>query len=168
MRKPIFLITAGLVTIGLSTGLVTTTSSATTAAQAADTGSLITLSSSNDTSLPSCPSSTLCTFQNSGYGGTRWNFPWSSYPHGQWFWIGSAANDQISSFYNHRGWISDFAKGCPAGNNAVDMVGEGHVYNLNNGSSSNTWQDGTSVNDSISAIALWTSNTPTYPAHGSC
>ena len=49
-----------------------------------------------------------------------------------------------------------------------NMVGEGHVYNLNNGSSSNTWQDGTSVNDSISAIALWTSNTPTYPAHGSC
>ena len=49
--------------------------------------------------------------------GTRWNFPWSSYPHGVWFWIGSAPNDKISSFYNHRGWISDFAKNCPADNN---------------------------------------------------
>jgi hypothetical protein len=138
------------------------------ATQAAATGDLVGLPSSPDVSLPSCPSSTLCTFQNSGYGGTRWNFPWSSYPHGVWFWIGSAPNDQISSFYNHRGWISDFAKGCPAGNNAVDTPGEGHVSNLNNGSSSNTWQDGSTVNDSISAIALWTSSTPTYPPHGSC
>jgi hypothetical protein len=169
MRKPIVgLVTVGLMTVGLSTSLVTTTASATTAPHRADTGSLIALTSSNDTSLPSCPTSTLCTFQNSGYGGTRWNFPWSSHPHGQWFYTGSAANDQISSLYNHRGWVSDFSKNCPADSNAVYILGEGHVSNLNNGSSSNTWQDGTSVNDSISAIALWTSDTPTYPAHGSC
>jgi Peptidase inhibitor family I36 len=177
MRKPILgLIAAGLMAAGLPVALVTTTASATTAPhrtvsaaeQAADTGGLIALSSSTDTTLPSCPSSTLCTFQNYAYGGTRWNFPWSSYPHGQWFWIGSGPNDKISSLYNHRGWISDFAKNCPADNNAVYIGGEGHVYNLNNGSSSNTWQDNTSVNDSISAIALWTSNTPSYPPHGSC
>ena len=67
MRKPIVgLVTAGLMTVGLSTSLVTTTASATTAPHRADTGSLIALTSSNDTSLPSCPTSTLCTFQNSG------------------------------------------------------------------------------------------------------
>jgi Peptidase inhibitor family I36 len=134
-------------------------------AQAADMGSPASLSSST-TALPSCPSSTLCTFQNANYMGTRWDFPWSSYPHGTWFWIGSSANDKISSFYNHRGWTSYFARNCPA--DKVDWASakyEGANSNLAN----NYWNDLTTVNDSISAIALGTStSTDTFPAHGSC
>lgn len=120
--------------------------------------------SSSVVALPSCPASTLCTFQNYGYGGTRWNFAYSSRPHGVWFYVGNAANDQISSFYNNRAWTSYFAKDCPAGSNWAATAGGGYVYNLNDGH--HFWQDGSSANDSISAVALGTNTGVSYPAHG--
>jgi Peptidase inhibitor family I36 len=123
-------------------------------------------SSTDDVPLPSCPASTLCTFQNYNYGGTRWDYAYSSHPHNQWFYVGSAANDQITSFYNNREYASDFAENCPADNNAYYWTGGGHVSNLNN--EHYHWPDGNNMNDSISAIALSTSNNPSYPAHGNC
>ena len=138
-------------------------------AQAAATDSPTDLSSSVATPLPSCPASTLCTFQNANYntnGGTRWNFPWSSYPHGTWFWIGSGANDHISSFYNHRGWTSYFDKNCPA--NKPDWA-NAKYETADSNLAGNYWTDMTTVNDSISAIALGTSTSITdYPSSGSC
>jgi Peptidase inhibitor family I36 len=138
------------------------------AAQAASPAGGGIWSSSTAATLPSCASSTLCTFQNANFGGTRWNFAWSSRPHGEWFWIGQAANDQISSFYNHRAWTSFFAKNCPATDNLWEgSAGSGYVENLNDGE--HFWPDGTNANDSISAIALGTNNTFFKPAqHGSC
>ena len=123
-------------------------------------------SSSVPAALPSCPSATLCTFQNAGYGGTRWNFSYNSRPHATWFWIGSGANDKISSFYNHRAWTSYFAKNCPADAQWASTPGGGFVSNLNDGH--HDWPNGTSANDSISAIALGTNTGVHYPAHGSC
>jgi len=138
-------------------------------AQAAATDSPTDLSSSAATALPSCPASTLCTFQNANYnanGGTRWNFPWSSYPHGTWFWIGSAANDKISSLYNHRGWTSYFDKNCPANRPDWDYL---KYESANSNLAHASWPSFTTVNDSISAIALGTStSTNTFPASGSC
>ncbi len=151
------------VTAALAPALILTVSGTARAATTADRASW---SSSTAVALPSCPTSTLCTFQNSGYTGTRWNFAYNSEPHATWFWIGSAANDQISSFYNHRAWTSYFAKNCPADSQWAATLGGGFVSNLNDGH--HTWPNGTSANDSISAIALGTNTGVSYPAHGSC
>ena len=119
--------------------------------------------------LPSCPASTFCSFQNANYnanGGTRWNFAYSSYPHGTWFWIGAAANDQISSFYNHRVWTTYAARNCPA-NKPDWSQAPGYGYNAN--LSNTVWPSLNIVNDSISALAFGTStSTNTWPASGSC
>jgi peptidase inhibitor family I36 len=116
--------------------------------------------------LPSCPTSTLCTFQNSGYTGTRWNFAYASEPHGTWFFVGSGANDQISSYYNNRAWISYFAKNCRVDDLWTYSFGGVAVSNLNDGL--HNWPNGTTGNDSISAIALGTSSTVVVPNHGAC
>jgi hypothetical protein len=45
---------------------------------------------------PACPSSTLCTYQNSNYdagGGNYWYYSYSSHSNGRWFYVGNAAND---------------------------------------------------------------------------
>jgi hypothetical protein len=144
--------------------LILTVSSAAQAATPAGDGLW---SSSTAATLPSCATSTLCTFQNADFGGTRWDFAYNSRPHAEWFWIGKAANDQISSFYNHRAWTSYFAKNCPADRQAEASAGSGYVENLDDGL--HFWPDGTNANDSISAIALGTTNTTTQNiAHGSC
>jgi Peptidase inhibitor family I36 len=136
------------------------------AGQAATTTAGASWPSSAAVSLPSCPGSTLCTFQNADFGGTRWNFAYSNRPHATWFWIGSAANDQISSFYNNRAWTSYFAKNCPANDLWEASAGTGFVENLNDGL--HFWPDGTNANDSISAIALGTNTGIHYPNHGTC
>lgn len=151
------------VAAALVPALILTVSATTQAATTADGASW---SASTAVALPSCPTATLCTFQNYNYGGTRWNFPYSSYPHAKWFWVGSAANDQITSFYNHRAWTSYFAKNCPADSQWAWTTGGGYVANLNDGH--HTWPNGTNANDSISAIGLGTSTGVSYPAHGSC
>ncbi|HEY6315901.1 MAG TPA: peptidase inhibitor family I36 protein [Streptosporangiaceae bacterium] len=136
-------------------------------AQATTTPDFVSIpSSTDDIPLPSCPAETLCTFQNYNYGGTRWDYAYSSHPHNQWFYVGSHVNDQITSFYNNREYASSFAENCPADNNAYWIAGGGHISNLNNGHYH--WPDGNNMNDSISAIALNTSNNPSYPAHGNC
>jgi Peptidase inhibitor family I36 len=154
------------VAVAVVPALLISMSSPAQAATINPVGKAVVLSSSDIAALPSCPTSTLCTFQNSGYGGTRWNFAYSSRPHNTWFFVGSAANDQISSFYNHRAWTSYFAKACPAGSNWAASAGGSAVSNLNDGQ--HTWQDGTNANDSISSIALGTSTGISYPNHGGC
>jgi len=140
------------------------------AAQAAATGpaaKTVSISPSAALALPSCNAGTLCTFQNSGYGGTRWDFAYNSRPHNAWFYVGSAANDRISSLYSHRAWTSWLGKDCP--------VQFGWDYILPGGSSlSNLANDfwdrvGTvSMNASISAVALMSSSGNTYPNKGGC
>lgn len=152
-----------VVAAALAPVLILTVSSAAQAATPAGGGLW---SSSTAVTLPSCAASTLCTFQNADFGGTRWDFAYNSHPHAEWFWIGKAANDQISSFYNHRAWTSYFAKNCPADDLWEASAGTGYVENLNDGL--HFWPDGTNANDSISAIALGTNTGIHYPAHGSC
>jgi hypothetical protein len=117
--------------------------------------------------LPSCPSSTLCAFQNSGYGGTRWQFAYSSHVHDTWFWIGSGANDQVSSYYNHRAFTSWFDKACPANQDNWFVPGGEALSNL---AGINYISDNTPVNDSFSAVALMSSasSSNVLPVHGSC
>jgi hypothetical protein len=115
--------------------------------------------------LPSCPDSTLCTFQSAGYGGTRWNFAYSNRPHGTWFFAGSGTNDQISSLYNHREFVSDVSKNCPVNVDWEGIAGGQAISNLNDGH--HAWPDGTNGNDSISGIALGTSTADQFPG-GNC
>ena len=44
----------------------------------------------------------LCTWQNSNYTSTQWNFPefGSQHTNGFWWYVGDAPNDKISSLYN--------------------------------------------------------------------
>jgi hypothetical protein len=116
-----------------------------------------------------CPGHTLCTYQNANYNnsgasGTQWNFPYNSSPHLVWFYVGAAANDQISSLYNNRGWVSYVAKACPAGSDNYAFGGGARVANF----ASWSWPDGTGVNDSISALAFGTSTTTQKILHGQC
>jgi len=126
----------------------------------------VTWSSTAAAAAPSCPGATLCTFRAANYGGTRWTYAYASRPHGVWFFVGSGANDQISSIYNHRAWTSYFAKNCPADGNWNVMAGGTLIPNLNDGQ--HHWQDGSNANDSISSVALGTSTAVVYPAHGQC
>ena len=120
------------------------------------------------TALPSCPSSTFCAFQDANYKGTRWNYAYNDRPHNTWFYLGDAANDKISSFYNHRAWATYMDKNCPADSNHS-------TYYSGGGSESNLtvlqWAiDGSPINDSLSALAFDTNNNnpPPYPSHGGC
>jgi Peptidase inhibitor family I36 len=134
------------------------------ATQAATIAHGATWSSPRAPNLPSCADGTLCTFQNSNYQGTRWDFAYNCYPHDQWFFVCSGANDQISSYYNNRAWVSYTAKNCPADSLwAVIPENGGYASNLNNGHW--LWQDDTSMNDSISVIALGINEGVDYPTH---
>jgi hypothetical protein len=113
----------------------------------------------------SCPDNTLCTWQNSNYGGTQWNY---SGHLGYWWYVGNSANDQISSLhwnYNSslQGVFAYVAKNCPADSQWTWISPGGVAPNLAN----NKWPDGTSMNDSISAWAITTNPKATFPAHGS-
>lgn len=114
---------------------------------------------------PSCPSATLCTWRDSGYRNTRWAFAYSNRPHGRWFFVGSGANDRISSLFNHRAWTSYAALNCPADTvNWTHFPGGGKVFNFADGRHS--FPNGHSMNDSISAVALGTSTRVVFPQPG--
>lgn len=109
----------------------------------------------------SCPLNDLCTWQNSGYSGTQWNFG------GQgdfWYFVGGSANDQISSYVNRSQEDAYIAKNCPADSQ--------WTWFGNGASNSNLayakWPNGTSINDSISAYAINSYNDVDidFPAHG--
>jgi hypothetical protein len=139
------------------------------AAQAGTTGAAHRASAALHRTPPNCPSSTLCTYQNSNYNnngasGTQWNFPYNSSPHLVWFYVGGPANDQISSLWNHRAWVSYVAKACPAGTDTYAFAGGAAVQNF----ASWSWPDGSGMNDSISAIAMGTSTTTQRILHGQC
>jgi len=139
---------------------VSGTAPAATAAQA--------VSSSPSIALPSCPTSTLCTFASNSYGGTRWNFPYASYPHNVWIYVGSAANDNITSLYNNRTWVSWLDKDCPASQYSYPVQGQQSIANLNNGSWFWDQSNGSiGMNDSTSAFALQESTT-VAPGSDSC
>jgi Peptidase inhibitor family I36 len=98
----------------------------------------------------SCPAHNFCTWLNAGYQGTRWDFNQTAHGSG-WFYVGSAANDKISSFVNARGWWTDISKNYPWNNPDTACIENGLEYsNLAN----NNWADGSSANDSISGIRL--------------
>lgn len=99
--------------------------------------------------LPSCASFTLCTFHDSDYQGTRWDYPYFQEPHGTCFYVGNAANDQISSLYNNRENRTDYNKDYPSSVGLFGGVNAGGAYsNLVN----QQWPDGSPQNDSISCI----------------
>lgn len=117
-----------------------------------------------------CPGSTLCTYENAGFNnngteGTQWNFSYSRVPHLVWFYVGGAVNDKISSLYNNRAWVTYVNKDCPAGQDTIAFAGQAEVEDF----SSWSWpEDGTGVNDSISALAFGTSPNTQNILHGSC
>jgi len=109
----------------------------------------------------SCPSGYMCTWVNANYSGTQWNFPASASRLNYWWYVGNTPNDKISSiqertseFYD--GWIG---KDCPVGSDYTWIGTGASVPNLAN----DTWPDGTSLNDSISAWGI----SGNIPAHGS-
>jgi hypothetical protein len=119
---------------------------------------IVALPSATPAWAASCPKKTLCTWVNAGYEGTEWNFSSQAV----WTYVGAAANDKISSLITGtqggllKAWIG---KDCPVGSdNTYIGMGES-VENL----ASDKWQDETSLNDSVSAIALNSST----PPHGS-
>lgn len=114
----------------------------------------------------SCPRDSLCTWQNSNYSGTQWNFGFGRQK-GYWWYVGAAANDQISSLYNNSayGEFAYVAKDCPADSQWTWIDLQGKVSNLANAE----WPNLTSMNDSISAWAegVTGQSSPAFPAHGS-
>jgi hypothetical protein len=123
----------------------------------------VALSSATPAYAYSCALYALCTWQNSNYSGTQWNFTVTSgQKGGYWWYVGNAANDKISSIDNNhtssRAW---FDKDCLAGGNDTWIGSLQKAPNLAN----NKWPDGTSMNDSISAWAVVAGTGA--PAHGS-
>ena len=118
-----------------------------------------------EAAVPSCSLHYLCTWQNAGYGGTEWRLNLSAgrQTHTWWF-VGSAANDQISSYYNATLAYAYIAKNCLAGSQWTYITESNYNPNL----APNKWQDGSSINDSISAYAIGaTGQGVSFPAHGS-
>jgi hypothetical protein len=109
-----------------------------------------------------CPVSNFCAWQNSGYGGTRWDYQRQT---GFWWYVGAAANDQISSFQNNRAAYAYIAKDCPAASDWTWI----DAGSLNSNLAGSKWQDGSSINDSITAVGEGAVGQaePTEPAHGS-
>jgi Peptidase inhibitor family I36 len=107
----------------------------------------------------------LCTWQNSNYGGTQWNFPeFGGHPDGYWWYVGDAANDKVSSLYAHTDSWAFVAKNCPADSEWTWIGAGGSAANLAN----NKWPNQTSMNDSISAYGIGGVGEPhpNFPDHG--
>jgi hypothetical protein len=109
----------------------------------------------------------LCTWQNSNYSGTQWNYAelGSQQTPGYWWSVGSAANDKISSLYDWSDSYAFVAKDCPADSEWTWIGTASGAPNLAN----NKWPDQTGMNDSISAYGLGTVGepNPNFPDHGS-
>jgi len=115
--------------------------------------------------IPNCPLYDLCTWQNANYGGTQWrlNLTGGKQVH-TWYFVGSAANDQISSYYNAYVSYAYIAKNCLA-DSQWTYITAGH-YNPD--VVPNKWPNGTGINDSISAYAIGAKGQGvSFPAHGS-
>jgi hypothetical protein len=94
-------------------------------------------------------------WQNINFGGTKWTYGISSYPQNEWFYVGSGANDEASSFDNDRVHSTYVSQNYPASGGEYCEGSEGIQPELQK----NTWpQNGDSMNDSISAIALESTN----------
>src|SRR5262249_48492743 len=105
-----------------------------------------------------------CAWQNAGETGTQWNYlPNRNQPFGFWWFVGSAANDKISSIHNgagtHRAWV---AKNCVADAQNTRIAEGATAADPDN----NNGPDGSSMNDSISAWGQ-TPQSAGAPAHGS-
>ena len=109
----------------------------------------------------------LCTWQNSNYTSTQWNFPefGSQHADGYWWYVGNAANDKISSLFNYTQSWGFVAKNCLADSEWTWIGVASGATNLAN----NKWPDGTSMNDSISAFGIGGLGEPhpNNPDHGS-
>ena len=113
-------------------------------------------------STSSCALYALCTWQNAGETGTQWNFAVTAgAPAGDWWYVGAAANDQISSIYNHHtSTDAFFNKDCPAGSDEAYIPPNTVVNNL----AGTDWPDFTGRDNSISAWAVSNS----IPSSGNC
>ena len=107
-----------------------------------------------DSGISNCPKYSLCLWQNSGYTGNMWFWSWSMFPHEQDIWVGGSANDQASSLYNDRDDVSEVNKDYPSDLNSVIV----YMGSSNGNLANSKWPDGTSMNDSISSIALLTAS----------
>jgi hypothetical protein len=124
----------------------------------------------------SCPSGSLCTYQNKNFNedaaGAHWNFSYNGYQHNSWIWVGGAANDQITSIVSYRALDSAVAKDNPSSGDAgcYEIPGNNNQKDDTNGSadlSGIKWNDFTNVNDSISSVMLRSSGASGCPGLGS-
>ena len=121
--------------------------------------------SAAEAAAPSCALHYLCTWQNASYGGTEWRLSLTSGRETHTWWtVGSAANDQISSYYNATLAYAYIAKNCLADSQWTYIIGANYNPNL----APNKWPNGSSINDSISAFAIGVPGQGvSFPAHGS-
>lgn len=94
----------------------------------------------------------LCLWKDSNYSGGMWYFNTGEWGSNVWRYVGDAANDQASSVYNNRSYVSYLAKDSPPGANTVCLPVQWATSNL----SSFGWPDGSNMNDSVSAFDLLT------------
>jgi hypothetical protein len=127
----------------------------------------VTLSSAPAANAASCPVYHICTWQNANYSGTQWNYTGTSgQPRGYWWYVGNAANDQISSIFitltSNRAWFDGY---CTAGSGEETWMPPGAAApNLANNYWPGAVAKDVNMNDSITAWAITPSGTP---AHGS-
>jgi hypothetical protein len=97
-----------------------------------------------------CPESTLCLYQNAYFSGKVWDYPYSLYPHEQWFYVGTEENDETSSFVNQRQHSTLFAQNTKGGGYQACSTPYGFRENLGE----LKWPGSlvTPANDSISSI----------------
>ena len=127
----------------------------------------VALSSAPAANAASCPSFHVCTWQNSNYSGTQWNYGGTSgQPRGYWWFVGNAANDQISSIWvnltANRAWFDGY---CPAASDEETWMPAGSkAPNLAN----NNWLGSVGRNDMNDSITSWAITSPSSaPARGS-
>jgi hypothetical protein len=127
----------------------------------------VALSSAPAANAASCPVYHICTWQNANYSGTQWNYiGHSGQPAGYWWFVGNAANDQISSIFvtltSNRAWFDGY---CPAASDEETWMPAGAAApNLAN----NNWLGSVGRNDMNDNITAWAITSPSSaPARGS-
>lgn len=97
----------------------------------------------------------LCAWHDSGYTGTFWDWKATGSNSYMWNFVGTSANDEASSAYNHRANATLLGKDMPG--SAPDIVcapAEVAYYNFQ----SDVWPDGSGANDTISSFDFLGSN----------
>jgi hypothetical protein len=129
---------------------------------------MVALPSATPANAASCASGHICTWQNSNYSGTQWNFAGTSgQPVRYWWYVGSAANDQISSIWVNlstadRAWFDGYCEA--VGDEETWMPAGAKAPNLAN----NNWLGSVgrdNMNDNITSWAITSASGS--PAHGS-